>query len=36
MQLSNAAAASMKDDKGMGNTEHLIKVPNVKTKLIIL
>lgn len=35
MQLSNAMAASMKDDKEMGNKrkirEHLIKAPNIKT-----
>lgn len=40
MQLSNAMAASIKDDKGTSNKRkipgHLIKVPNVKTIVIIL
>ena len=40
MQLSNARAASVKDDKRMGNKrkipEHLIKAPNVKTIVIVL
>ena len=40
MQLSNAMAASMKDDTGMGNKrkilEHLIKAPNIKTIVIAL
>lgn len=38
MQLSNTMAASMKDDKGIGNKrkipEHLIKAPNIKTIVI--